>query len=45
MIANYNQTEEFEKDIIEPAVATLKAVLEAAAHVESVRRVVITSSC
>lgn len=39
------QTEDFEKDIIQPAVATLTAVLKAAAHAESVRRVVITSSC
>lgn len=39
------KAEDYEKDIIQPAVAMATMVLEAAAQVKSIRRVVLTSSC
>ncbi|KAL4964991.1 NAD(P)-binding protein [Aspergillus stella-maris] len=39
------QTENYKKDIIRPAVSMVTTFLEAARRVESVKRVVITSSC
>ncbi|PYI27967.1 NAD(P)-binding protein [Aspergillus indologenus CBS 114.80] len=39
------QTENYEEDIIRPAVSMVTVFLEAARRVESVRRVVVTSSC
>jgi nucleoside-diphosphate-sugar epimerase len=41
----FNQSEDYERDIISPAISMVTIVLEAAAKVLSVRRVVITSSC
>ncbi|PWY86401.1 NAD(P)-binding protein [Aspergillus sclerotioniger CBS 115572] len=38
-------TDDFVEGIIKPAVSMVTAVLEAATHVQSVRRVVVTSSC
>ncbi|RAH67249.1 NAD(P)-binding protein [Aspergillus aculeatinus CBS 121060] len=39
------QTEDYEEDIILPAVSMVTVFLEAAGRVESVKRVVVTSSC
>ncbi|KAL4749642.1 hypothetical protein BDW72DRAFT_204619 [Aspergillus terricola var. indicus] len=39
------QTENYEEDIIRPAVSMVTVFLEAARRVETVRRVVVTSSC
>ncbi|KAL7934287.1 hypothetical protein V8C35DRAFT_327210 [Trichoderma chlorosporum] len=40
-----HESENYEKDIISPAISMVTTVLEAAASVPSVRRIVITSSC
>ncbi|KAJ6031016.1 NAD-dependent epimerase/dehydratase [Penicillium herquei] len=39
------ETEDYDADIIKPAVSMVTTVLEAAARVSSVRRVILTSSC
>ncbi|RAH43797.1 NAD(P)-binding protein [Aspergillus brunneoviolaceus CBS 621.78] len=39
------QTEDYEEDIIRPAVSMVTVFLDAARRVESVKRVVVTSSC
>ncbi|KAL7948587.1 hypothetical protein V8C42DRAFT_363077 [Trichoderma barbatum] len=40
-----HESEDYETDIINPAISMVSTVLEAAAKVPSVRRIVITSSC
>ncbi|KAL6883021.1 NAD(P)-binding protein [Trichoderma longibrachiatum] len=39
------ESEDYEQDIVKPAISMVYTVLEAAAKVPSVRRIVITSSC
>ncbi|KAK0757269.1 hypothetical protein N5P37_009988 [Trichoderma harzianum] len=40
-----HESDDYERDIISPAISMVTTVLEAAANVPSVRRIVITSSC
>ncbi|KAL7910311.1 hypothetical protein GGI35DRAFT_448441 [Trichoderma velutinum] len=40
-----HESEDYERDIISPAISMVTTVLEAAANIPSVRRIVITSSC
>jgi hypothetical protein len=42
---NLVQSHDYEASIIEPAISMVKVVLDAASESETVRRVVITSSC